>query len=170
MTPRQACRSSLGEATGQARQGGAGTAGLAPGALLRKRALSRCPCPPRRTTQCGWKAPGSDWPTASCGGQKLTERDIITYLAHSRVTEQGASEQMRALRKYAGSQQDVGRAITMISRDEDCHLAYCHEELLRLASAGHADTIRQTLRATALPSSPSTVTSARLSWRTWGAS
>ena len=38
----------------------------------------------------------------------------------------------------------------MISRDEDNHLAYCHEELLRLASAGHADTIRCMLRATAL--------------------
>jgi hypothetical protein len=44
----------------------------------------------------------------------------------------------------------VGRAITMISDDEDNHLAYCHEELLRLASAGHADTIRRALRATAL--------------------
>ena len=82
--------------------------------------------------------------------EQLTERDIITYLAHSRVTEQRASEQMRALRKYVGSRQDVGRAIRMISNDEDNHLAYCHEELLRLASAGHADTIRRALRATAL--------------------
>jgi hypothetical protein len=82
--------------------------------------------------------------------EKLTERDIISYLAHSRVTEQRASEQMHALRKYVGDHQDVGRAITMISRDEDNHLAYCHEELLRLASAGHADHIRRTLRETAL--------------------
>jgi hypothetical protein len=82
--------------------------------------------------------------------EKLTERDIITYLAHSRVTEQRASEQMRTLRKYAGYHHDVGRAIRMISDDEDNHLAYCHEELLRLASAGHADTIRRALRAMAL--------------------
>jgi len=82
--------------------------------------------------------------------KKLTERDIITYLAHSRVTEQRASEQMQALRKYARSRQDIGRAITMISNDEDNHLAYCQEELLRLASAGHEDAIRRTLRATAL--------------------
>jgi len=34
----------------------------------------------------------------------------------------------------------------LISNDEDNHLAYCHEELLRLASAGHADTIRNKLR------------------------
>ena len=82
--------------------------------------------------------------------EKLTEQDIIAYLAHSRVTEQRAAEQMRALRKYAGSRRDIGRAVTMISDDEDNHLAYCHEELLRLASAGHADTIRRTLRTTAL--------------------
>ena len=69
---------------------------------------------------------------------------------HSRVTEQRASEQMQTLRRYVGGHQDVGRAITMISRDEDNHLAYCHEELLRLASAGHADAIRRSLRETAL--------------------
>jgi hypothetical protein len=81
--------------------------------------------------------------------QKLTERDIVVYLAHSRVTEQRASEQMRSLRTHAGSRPDVGRAIQMISSDEDNHLAYCHEELLRLASAGHADLIERTLRETA---------------------
>jgi hypothetical protein len=80
----------------------------------------------------------------------LTEQDIITYLAHSRVTEQRASEQMQTLRRYVGDRQEVGRAITMISHDEDNHLAYCNEELLRLASAGHEDTIRRTLRTTAL--------------------
>jgi hypothetical protein len=82
--------------------------------------------------------------------QKLTERDIVTYLAHSRVTEQRASEQMQALRKYAGDRADIGRAVRMISDDEDNHLAYCHEELLRLATAGHAEFIRRTLRTTAL--------------------
>jgi hypothetical protein len=38
----------------------------------------------------------------------------------------------------------------MISHDEDNHLACCQAELLRLASAGQADTIGRTLRATAL--------------------
>ena len=38
----------------------------------------------------------------------------------------------------------------MISHDEDNHLAYCHEGLLRLAAAGHGDVIRATLRAAAL--------------------
>ena len=83
-------------------------------------------------------------------GRELTEADIITYLAHSRVTEQRASDQMRALCRYAAGHQDIERAVRMISSDEDNHLAYCHEELLRLAAAGHGDLVRRTLRATAL--------------------
>ncbi|MFC0598102.1 ferritin-like domain-containing protein [Streptomyces palmae] len=80
----------------------------------------------------------------------LTERDIVVYLAHSRVTEERASGQMRMLVKYFGDHPDVGRAVRMISHDEDNHLAYCHEELLRLAAAGHGRLILDTLRASAL--------------------
>ena len=120
-------------------------------ALLRKRGLQPVPVPAE--TDYTMRLEGSGLGLAHSQlrrDETLTESDIVTYLAHSRVTEQRASEQMQALRKYAGSRQDVGRAIRMISNDEDNHLAYCQEELLRLASAGHADTIRRTLRATAL--------------------
>ncbi|MFF4083044.1 ferritin-like domain-containing protein [Streptomyces sp. NPDC001777] len=82
--------------------------------------------------------------------EPLLEGDIITYLAHSRVTEQRASEQMRLLRKHFADHPDLGRAVKMISNDEDNHLAYCHEELLRLARAGHGRTIQRTLRECAL--------------------
>jgi hypothetical protein len=34
----------------------------------------------------------------------------------------------------------------VISADEDNHLACCHDELLRLATAGHGEVIRATLR------------------------
>ncbi|MFJ4684167.1 ferritin-like domain-containing protein [Streptomyces sp. NPDC091377] len=81
--------------------------------------------------------------------QPLTVQDIITYLAHSRVTEQRASEQMDMLRTHFGDDPDVGRAVKMISNDEDNHLAYCHEELLRLARAGHGRAIQRTLRTCA---------------------
>jgi hypothetical protein len=77
--------------------------------------------------------------------QALSEHDIVTYLAHSRVTEQRASEQMRLLLRHFGDHPDLGRAVRAISRDEDNHLAYCHEELLRLARAGHARTIHRVL-------------------------
>ncbi|MFI7101489.1 ferritin-like domain-containing protein [Streptomyces sp. NPDC050161] len=82
--------------------------------------------------------------------EPLTEQDVITYLAHSRVTEQRASEQMLLLKKYFGDDPELGRAIRMISEDEDNHLAYCHEELLRFAHAGHGRRIQRTLRACAL--------------------
>ncbi|MER8183816.1 ferritin-like domain-containing protein [Kitasatospora sp. NPDC094015] len=81
--------------------------------------------------------------------EPLGEADVITYLAHSRVTEQRASEQMRLLRKVFGQHPELGRAVRMISDDEDNHLAYCHEELLRLAAAGHGRRILQTLQETA---------------------
>ncbi|WAM00073.1 ferritin-like domain-containing protein [Streptomyces sp. Je 1-369] len=76
----------------------------------------------------------------------LSVQDIVTYLAHSRVTEQRASEQMRLLLKHFADHPDIGRAVRMISHDEDNHLAYCHEELLRFARAGHGRTIQRTLR------------------------
>ncbi|MFH8368206.1 ferritin-like domain-containing protein [Streptomyces sp. NPDC018031] len=82
--------------------------------------------------------------------EPLTERDIVVYLAHSRVTEERAAAQMRMLRKYFGDHPDVGRAVRMISADEDNHLAYCHEELLGLAAAGHGRLIQRTLRESAL--------------------
>lgn len=82
--------------------------------------------------------------------EPLTVEDIVTYLAHSRVTEQRASEQMELLRKHFSDHPELGRAVRMISDDEDTHLAYCHEELLRLAYAGHGRAIQRTLRASAL--------------------
>ncbi|MGW0827634.1 ferritin-like domain-containing protein [Streptomyces sp. NPDC002845] len=82
--------------------------------------------------------------------QPLTVQDIVIYLAHSRVTEQRASEQMELLRKHFADHPDLGRAVKMISNDEDNHLAYCHEELLRLTAAGHGRLIQRTLRECAL--------------------
>ncbi|MGW7365549.1 ferritin-like domain-containing protein [Streptomyces sp. NPDC054841] len=80
----------------------------------------------------------------------LTEHDIVVYLSHSRVTEQRAADQMDMLVKYFGEHPEVGKAIKQICHDEDNHLAYCHEELLRLAYAGHGRAIQSTLRECAL--------------------
>ncbi|NED09011.1 ferritin-like domain-containing protein, partial [Streptomyces sp. SID6648] len=40
--------------------------------------------------------------------QPLTVRDVITYLAHSRVTEQRAAEQMAMLLKHFAHHPDLG--------------------------------------------------------------
>ncbi|MFJ6700430.1 ferritin-like domain-containing protein [Streptomyces sp. NPDC091272] len=78
--------------------------------------------------------------------ETLTEQDIVVYLAHSRVTEQRAAAQMDMLVTYFGDHPEAGRPIRMICHDEENHLAYCHEELLRLAALGHGRTIQRVLR------------------------
>ncbi|MFJ4921515.1 ferritin-like domain-containing protein [Streptomyces sp. NPDC088725] len=77
--------------------------------------------------------------------EPLTEEDIVVYLSHSRVTEQRAADQMVMLMKYFGADPEVGKAVRMISHDEDNHLAYSNEELLRLAARGHGQLIHRTL-------------------------
>lgn len=120
-------------------------------ALLRKRGLEPVAVPPAADYTMRLEKAGIGLAHSRLrGAKRLTERDIVTYLVHSRVTEQRASEQMRTLRNNAAERPDISRAVRIISADEDNHLAYCHEELLRLAAAGHADYIRRTLRTTAL--------------------
>jgi hypothetical protein len=72
---------------------------------------------------------------------------------------QGGWENGRIAALVPDSQADLAPKIARHGTDEDRHgrifnednhLAYCHEELLRLAAAGHAEVIRRTLRAAAL--------------------
>ncbi|MYS80667.1 ferritin-like domain-containing protein [Embleya scabrispora] len=84
-----------------------------------------------------------------CRDEPMTEVDIVEYLVHSRVTEQRAAEDMRILSRYLGGEPDIGRGIRMICDDEENHLAYCHEELLRLSACGCEIDIGRALRKTA---------------------
>ena len=119
-------------------------------ALLRKRNLSPVPVPADTDYTMRLEGMGIGLAHSKLRADRpLTEGDIIAYLAHSRVTEQRASEQMRSLRRHSADNADVCRAVTVISADEDNHLAYCHEELLRLVAAGHRRDIESVLRATA---------------------
>ncbi len=120
-------------------------------ALLHKRGLTPVDVPPETDYTMILERRGIGLPhTKLRGEERLTEHDIITYLAHSRVTEQRAAAQMDMLVKYFGDHPEVGRAVHMICADETNHLAYCHEELLRLAAAGHGRTIQGLLRESAL--------------------
>ncbi|OSP42107.1 hypothetical protein B7767_17375 [Streptomyces sp. 13-12-16] len=120
-------------------------------ALMRKRGLKPVPVPPETDYTMLLENKGIGLAHGRLKrDEPLTVPDIVTYLAHSRVTEQRASEQMDLLRKHFADHPDLGRAVRMISNDEDNHLAYCHEELLRLAYAGHGRAIQRTLRACAL--------------------
>ncbi|MEV3911974.1 ferritin-like domain-containing protein [Streptomyces canus] len=120
-------------------------------ALMRKRGLEPVPVPPETDYTMLLEKHGIGLAHEKLkGDEPLTVRDIVTYLAHSRVTEQRASEQMELLRRHFADHPELGRAVKMISGDEDNHLAYCHEELLRFAQAGHGRAIRHTLRECAL--------------------
>jgi hypothetical protein len=120
-------------------------------ALLRKRGLEPVPVPADTNYTMLLERRGIGLAHSRLGrDEPLTERDIVTYLAHSRVTEQRAAEQMRMLSKCTWSNPDLAPAVRMISADEANHLDYCHEELMRLAAAGHGATISRLLRTTAL--------------------
>ncbi|MFJ5810170.1 ferritin-like domain-containing protein [Streptomyces sp. NPDC093093] len=120
-------------------------------ALLRKRGLPAVPVPPETDYTMLLERRGIGLAHDKLRrDEPLTEEDIVVYLAHSRVTEQRAADQMVMLVKCFGDHPEIGKAVRMISNDEDNHLAYCHEELLRLAHEGHARTIQRTLRTSAL--------------------
>jgi hypothetical protein len=73
-------------------------------ALLCKRGLQPAPVPAETDYTMRLERTGAGLAHSRLRREeKLAEHDIIAYLAHSRVTEQRASEQMRALRKYVGS-------------------------------------------------------------------
>ncbi|MFJ7156906.1 ferritin-like domain-containing protein [Streptomyces sp. NPDC101118] len=119
--------------------------------LLRKRGLEPVPVPPETDYTMLLEKNGIGLAHSKLRAEeRLTEEDIVVYLSHSRVTEQRAADQMVMLRKHFGDHPEVGRAIRMISNDEDNHLAYCHEELLRLNHEGHGRTIQRVLRESAL--------------------
>ena len=119
-------------------------------ALIRKRGLDPLPVPPKTDYTMLLERQGIGLAHDRLrADERLTLQDIVVYLAHSRVTEQRAADQMAMLRKHFGEHPEIGRAVRMIADDEDNHLAYTHEELLRLAAAGHGTLIQDTLRACA---------------------
>lgn len=76
----------------------------------------------------------------------LTDAELLAYLVHSRVTEQRAAEEVELQRKIFADDPELGKAIRTIANDEENHLAYCHEELLRMVDRGHGVRVRAMLR------------------------
>ena len=71
-------------------------------ALLRKRNLAPRPVPADADYTMRLEGMGIGLAHSKLRGDRpLTEADIVAYLAHSRVTEQRAAEQMRSLRRYS---------------------------------------------------------------------
>jgi hypothetical protein len=76
----------------------------------------------------------------------LADEELLAYLVHSRVTEQRAFEEIEQQRRLFGDDPELGKAVRTIASDEERHLDYCHEELLRFADRGHRALIARMLR------------------------
>jgi len=88
-------------------------------ALLRKRGLQPVPVPAETDYTMRLERVGLGLTHSQLRHEEqLTERDIIAYLVHSRVTEQRASEQIAGAAEIRGSRQEISRAVKMIANDE----------------------------------------------------
>ena len=120
-------------------------------ALLRKRGLSPVPVPPDANYTMLLERAGIGLSHERLRrDDPLEDLEILRYLVHSRVTEQRAAEEVATQKELFADDPELGKAIRMIADDEENHLAYCHEELLRFAERGHGATIRAMLREYAL--------------------
>src|SRR5215470_2660870 len=116
-------------------------------ALLRKRGLAAVPIPEDANYTMLLERAGIGLPHARLRkDEPLSDHELLAYLVHSRVTEQRAAEEVATQKELFEDDPDLGKAVRMISDDEENHLAYCHEELLRFEAAGHGDEIRSMLR------------------------
>lgn len=76
----------------------------------------------------------------------LSDEEMLRYLAHSRVTEQRAHEEIGLQLAVFGDDPEIGRAVRMIADDERSHLSYTHEELARFCERGYGPLVRSMLR------------------------
>jgi hypothetical protein len=115
-------------------------------ALLRKRGLAPVPVPEDANYTMLLERAGIGLSHERLRrSDPLSDEEILRYLVHSRVTEQRAAEEVATQKQLFADDPELGKAIRMIADDEENHLAYCHEELLRFSQRGHAETIRSML-------------------------
>ncbi len=115
--------------------------------LLRRRGLETVDVPPQADYCMLLERRGIGLPHARLRQeQPLTDEELLAYLVHSRVTEQRAAEEVELQKKLFADDPELGKAVRTIAVDEENHLAYCHEELLRFVERGHGPRVRAMLR------------------------
>ena len=85
--------------------------------------------------------------------EMLRPEEHLAYLAHSRVTEQRAAEEVAQFVKVFGDDPQLGPPLRMIADDEVNYLSFCHEELARFRSDHPELPIDRMLREYALEES-----------------
>jgi rubrerythrin len=119
--------------------------------LLRRRGLEPIPVPDSADYCIRLEQEGIGLAHARLREERaLADEELLKYLVHSRVTEQRAYEEVRQQLGIFRDDPEIGKAVQMISNDEEKHLAYCHEELLRMVARGHGALVRRMLREYAL--------------------
>lgn len=76
----------------------------------------------------------------------LNEAELLAYLVHSKVTEERAAEEVDRLLQVFRNDASLAPTLSVIADDEVNHLAYCHEELLRLSAQGQCRPINALLK------------------------
>lgn len=116
-------------------------------ALLRKRGLEACEVPFETDYTLRLERRGIGLSHERLRRDEvLGDEELLRYLAHSRVTEQRAHEEVEQQLAIFGDDPELGRAIRMIADDERNHLSYTHEELARFCARGYAPLVRAMLR------------------------
>lgn len=116
-------------------------------ALLRKRGLEPVEVPERADYCIRLERAGIGLSHERLREERpLEDEELLAYLAHSRVTEQRAAEEVELQKKLFADDAEIGKAVRTIAADEENHLAYCHEELLRMVERGHGPRVRAMLR------------------------
>ena len=76
----------------------------------------------------------------------LCDEEVLAYLAHSRVTEQRAHEEVEQQLAVFADDPEIGRTMRMIADDERNHLSFTHEELRRYCERGYGPLVQRMLR------------------------
>jgi rubrerythrin len=119
--------------------------------LLRKRGLETTPVPSAADYCMLLERQGIGLSHARLSeDRELGDEELLAYLVHSRVTEQRAAEEVQQQLEIFRDDPELGKAVRTIAGDEENHLAYCHEELLRFVAMGHGQRVRRMLRRYAL--------------------
>lgn len=76
----------------------------------------------------------------------LDEKELLKYLVHSKITEERAAAEVRRLLAVFEDDPEIAPTLRIIDEDEINHLAYTHEELLRLSDNGFSGLINNMLK------------------------
>ncbi|QXP88084.1 ferritin-like domain-containing protein [Methylococcus capsulatus] len=119
--------------------------------LLRKAGLDAVPVPADADYCMLLERRGIGLPHGRLGrDEPLGLEEILQYLVHSKVTEERAFDEVNRLLRVFGGDAELAPSLRVIAEDETNHLAYAHEELLRLSGQGHGDRIARMLKSYAL--------------------